>query len=105
MMDYDVLECLIQMFLGNVCFGESSIYSSYFNGPGGNYGMSPAVPLIGSRYRRLQKGDLVFVDIGCAVEGYNTDKTTTYMFDSSIPNYAKDIHDKGWRYKMKLQQC
>ncbi len=83
-----------EMFLGNVCFGESSIYPSYFNGPGGNYGMSPAVPLIGSRYRRLQKGDLVFVDIGCAVEGYNTDKTTTYMFGSSIPNYASDIHDK-----------
>ncbi len=83
-----------EMFLGNVCFGESSIYPSYFNGPGGNYGMSPAVPLIGSRHRRLQKGDLVFIDIGCAVEGYNTDKTTTYMFGSSIPNYARDIHDK-----------
>jgi Xaa-Pro aminopeptidase len=83
-----------EMFLGNVCFGESSIYPSYFNGPGGNYGMSPAVPLIGSRHRRLQKGDLVFIDIGCAVGGYNTDKTTTYMFGSSIPNYARDIHDK-----------
>ena len=38
-----------EMFLGNVCFGESSIYPCYFDGPGGNYGMSPAVPLIGSR--------------------------------------------------------
>ena len=83
-----------EMFLGNVCFGESSIYPSYFNGPGGNYGMSPVVPLIGSRYRRLKKGDLVFIDIGCAVEGYNTDKTTTYMFGSSIPSYVRDIHDK-----------
>jgi Xaa-Pro aminopeptidase len=83
-----------EMFLGNVCFGESSIYPSYFNGPGGNYGMSPAVPLIGSRYRKLQKDDLVFIDIGCAVEGYNTDKTTTYMFGSSIPSYVRDIHDK-----------
>ncbi len=83
-----------EMFLGNVCFGESSIHPSYFNGPGGNYGMSPAVPLIGNRSRRLQRGDLVYIDIGCAVEGYNTDKTTTYMFSSSIPNYARSIHDK-----------
>jgi len=83
-----------EMFLGNVCFGESSIYPSYFNGPGGNYGMSPTVPLIGSRYRRLQKGDLVFIDIGYAVEGYNADKTTTYMLGSSIPSYVRDIHDK-----------
>jgi Xaa-Pro dipeptidase len=83
-----------EMFLGNVCFGESSIYPSYFNGPGGNYGMSPAVPLIGSRERKLRKGDLVFIDAGCGVEGYNTDKTTTYMFGSPLPQYAIDIHNK-----------
>jgi Xaa-Pro dipeptidase len=83
-----------EMFLGNVCFGESSIYPCYFNGPGGNYGMSPAVPLIGSRERKLRKGDLVFVDVGFGVEGYNTDKTTTYMFGSPLPQYAMDIHNK-----------
>ncbi len=83
-----------EMFLGNVCFGESSIYPTYFNGPGGSYGMSPAVPLIGSRDRKLRKGDLVFIDAGCGVQGYNTDKTTTYMFGSSLPQYAIDIHNK-----------
>ncbi len=83
-----------EMFLGNVCFGESSIYPSYFNGPGGIYGMSPAVPLIGSRDRKLKKGDLVFIDVGCGVEGYNTDKTTTYMFGSSLPQSAIDAHNK-----------
>ena len=83
-----------EMFLGNVCFGESSIYPTYFDGPGGSYGMSPAVPLIGSRDRKLRKGDLVFIDAGCGVQGYNTDKTTTYMFGSSLPQYAIDIHNK-----------
>jgi Xaa-Pro dipeptidase len=83
-----------EMFLGNICFGESSIYPSYFNGPGGSYGMSPAVPLIGSRDRKLRKGDLVFIDVGCGVEGYNTDKTTTYMFGSPLPQYAINIHNK-----------
>jgi len=83
-----------EMFLGNVCFGESSIYPCYFNGPGGNYGMSPAVPLIGSRDRKLKKGDLVFIDAGCGFEGYNTDKTTTYMFGASLPQYAIDIHNR-----------
>lgn len=83
-----------EMFLGNVCFGESSIYPCSFNGPGGTYGMSPAVPLIGSRDRKLRKGDLVFVDAGCGFEGYNTDKTTTYMFGSPLPQYAIDLHNK-----------
>jgi Xaa-Pro aminopeptidase len=36
--------------------------------------------LLGSRERLLKKGDLVFVDIGFAVNGYNSDKTQVYMF-------------------------
>ena len=83
-----------EMVLGHIGFGESSIYPSYFDGASGNYGMSPAVPLLGSRERKLKKGDLVYVDIGCGVEGYNTDKTMTYMFGSSLPQYAIDIHTK-----------
>jgi Xaa-Pro dipeptidase len=83
-----------EMVLGHIGFGESSIYPSYFDGASGNYGMSPAVPLLGSRERKLKKGDLVYVDIGCGVEGYNTDKTMTYMFGSSLPQYAIDIHSK-----------
>jgi Xaa-Pro dipeptidase len=83
-----------EIVLGQIGFGESSIYPSYFNGPGGNYGMSPAVPLIGSRNRKLKEGDLVFVDVGCGYEGYNTDKTMTYMFKKSLPQYAIDIHNK-----------
>jgi Xaa-Pro dipeptidase len=82
------------LLLGNICFGESSIYPCYFNGPGGFYGMNPAVPDIGSRERKLRKGDMVFVDVGFGVEGYNTDKTTTYMFGSPLPQYAVDIHNK-----------
>lgn len=83
-----------EMILGNVCFGESSIYPTYFNGPGGKRGLSPAAPLLGSRDRKLRKGDLVFVDVGCGVDGYHTDKTTTYMFGSSLPQYAIDLHNK-----------
>ena len=83
-----------EIILGQIGFGESSIYPSYFNGPGGNYGMSPSVPLIGNRDRKLKKGDLVFIDAGCGYDGYNTDKTMTYMFKTSLPQYAIDIHLK-----------
>jgi Xaa-Pro aminopeptidase len=83
-----------EMILGNVCFGESSIYPTYFNGPGGKYGLCPAAPVLGSRDRKLRKGDLVFVDVGCGVDGYHTDKTTTYMFGSPLPQHAIDAHNK-----------
>jgi Xaa-Pro aminopeptidase len=69
-----------EVVLGHIAFGESSLYPTSFNGPGGNYGMGPAVPGIGNRKRILRKGDLVFVDIGFGIEGYHTDKTETYVF-------------------------
>ena len=83
-----------ESILGQIAFGESSIYPTSFNGPGGNYGMSPAVPIMGNRDRKLERGDLVFVDVGCGVEGYHTDKTMTYVFGKQLPDEAVEIHLK-----------
>jgi Xaa-Pro aminopeptidase len=78
--------------MGQIGFGESSIYPTCFNGPGGNYGLSPAVPMLGSKERKLRLGDLVFVDIGCGVDGYHTDKTMVYMFGAPLPDEAIKAH-------------
>jgi len=83
-----------EILLGHICFGESSIYPTSFDGPGGNYGMSPAVPLLGSRQRILKPGDLVFVDIGCGVDGYHTDKTLTYVFKGELPPDVVAAHQR-----------
>jgi len=83
-----------EIMLGLIGFGESSIYPTYLDSPGGNAGMSPAVPLLGSRERKLKKGDLVFCDIGCGYHGYHTDKTMTYVFDGALPDEAVAIHQK-----------
>ena len=94
----------IEIVLGLICFGESSIYPTYLNGPGGNYGMSPAVPLLGNRNRKLKKGDLVFIDIGCGVDGYHTDKTTTYMFGKSLSKETICIHNECVDIQNKLAE-
>ncbi len=83
-----------EILLGHICFGESSIYPTSFDGPGGNYGMSPAVPLLGSRQRKLRPGDLVFIDIGCGFDGYHTDKTMTYVYQGELPDSAVKIHNQ-----------
>lgn len=81
-----------EIALGQIGFGENSLYPSSFNGPGGNLGLGPAVPTLGSRERKLRRGDLVFVDIGCGFEGYHTDKTMTYQFGGRIPAEAAAVH-------------
>ena len=83
-----------EVMLGLIGFGENSLYPTYLDSPGGNAGMSPAVPLLGSRDRKLRKGDLVFCDIGCGYHGYHTDKTMTYVFGGTLPDEAIAIHRK-----------
>jgi Xaa-Pro dipeptidase len=83
-----------ESILGHVNFGVSSIYPTSMNSPSGNYGMSPAVPMNGSPDRRLRKGDLIYIDTGCGVGGYHTDKTMTYMFGRSIHDSAIEAHQQ-----------
>lgn len=83
-----------EVILGHIAFGESSLYPTYFNGPGGNYGLGPAVQLMGNRERRLKDGDLIFIDTGCGFEGYQSDKTLTYVFGKPLPEHAVDRHKK-----------
>jgi len=72
-----------EMIAGQIGFGENSLVPTNFDGPGGMRGMCPAVPLIGSRERKLKKGDLVFVDIGFGMNGYHSDRTQVYMFGAN----------------------
>lgn len=83
-----------EMVVGQIGFGESSLYPTSFNGPGGNYGMNPAMPGLGSRHRRLKKGDLVFVDVAMGYHGYHSDKTMTYQFGAALPDAVIKIHEQ-----------
>jgi Xaa-Pro dipeptidase len=78
--------------VGQVGFGENSLYPTCFDGPGGCTGLCPAAPVLGSRTRRLSRGDLVFIDCACGVEGYQTDKTMTYLFGGTPSMEASEIH-------------
>jgi Xaa-Pro dipeptidase len=82
----------VDIAVGQIGFGANSIYPTSFDGPGGCRGIGPAAPVLGSRDRRLRQGDLVFVDIGLAVEGYHTDKTMVYMFGRPLPDDGVAIH-------------
>lgn len=81
-----------EMVVGQIGFGDSSLFPTSFDGPGGAMGMCPAVPIIGNRNRLLKKGDLVFVDIGYGVNGYHSDKTQVYMFGAEPTKETLKAH-------------
>jgi Xaa-Pro dipeptidase len=82
----------VDVAVGQLGFGENSIYPTSFDGPGGCLGIGPAAPVLGSRDRKLRTGDLAFVDIGFAVDGYHTDKTMVYMFGRPLPEEVIAVH-------------
>lgn len=82
----------MEMIIGQMGFGDNSIYPTNFDGPGGMKGMSAAVPIIGDRDRYLKKGDIVFVDVGYGVHGYHSDKTQVYSFKAQPDDKVREIH-------------
>jgi len=80
------------VLLGHVGFGCSPLYPSIFNGASGIAGLCPAVPVLGSRDVRLKAGDLVYIDIGFGVDGYNADKTLIYSFGEVQPEHVRNAH-------------
>jgi Xaa-Pro aminopeptidase len=81
-----------ELHLGLFCFGESALFHNTFDGPGGVIGLHPAVPLFGCSEVKLKKHSPVFVDIGCNVGGYHTDKTSIYSV-GLLSAEARDFHD------------
>jgi Xaa-Pro aminopeptidase len=81
-----------EMGLGQIGFGTSSLYPTSHDGPGGNRGVSAAVPILGSPERRLRKGDTVFVDIGFVIRGYHSDKSQAYIFGAKPTAEMTRVH-------------
>lgn len=88
--------------VGQIGFGENSLCPTSFDGPGGCRGIGAAAPVLGSRERRLRQGDLVFVDIGCSVEGYASDKTVIYAFGEPLSETAMAAHRRCVELQARL---
>ena len=84
----------VEAVVGQIGFGENSLRPTNMDSPGGCVGVGPATPVLGSPLRRLRSGDLVFLDTGCGVEGYHTDKTLTYVFGHRPPKHAVALHER-----------
>jgi Xaa-Pro dipeptidase len=84
----------VEALVGQIGFGESSLCPTSWDSPGGFQGLGPAAPVLGSPIRKLRRGDLVFLDTGCSVEGYHTDKTLTYAFGRAPSAEALALHEQ-----------
>lgn len=84
-----------EIFLGHVAAGDSGNYPSAFNGPVGLRGEHPALPFGGYAGTVWKKGQVLTLDIGFALEGYQTDKTQVYFAgpERALPEVVRRGHD------------
>ena len=83
-----------EALVGQIGFGESALCPTNMDSPGGCQGLGPAAPVLGRLDRKLRRGDLVFLDTGCSLEGYHTDKTSVYVFGGEPSAEARQMHQQ-----------
>ena len=66
-----------------------------------NFGEASAFPHGSTQPQTLKKGDVVLVDCGCAVEGYQSDISRTIVFGAAPTGRQREI----WNLEKKAQEA
>lgn len=74
-----------EIMTGVVAAGEAAAEPSYFDGPAGGRGLSPAAPMSVST-RPIRRGEAILLDVGCCIDGYTIDQTRTAVIGSLPPD-------------------
>jgi len=80
-----------ELFYGNVCSGSSAKYSSFFDGPVGGMGTSPANPQ-GAGWKKIARNEPVYIDYTSIIRGYTGDQTRVFCI-GDLPEKMKKAFD------------
>jgi Xaa-Pro dipeptidase len=67
-----------EIITGMVGSGSAAATPTYFDGPAGGLGLSPASPQSASR-KKIERNEPILIDIGCSIDGYVIDQTRTVV--------------------------
>ncbi|MFC5468605.1 M24 family metallopeptidase [Cohnella suwonensis] len=73
-----------EIMTGVVAAGDAAAEPTYFDGPAGGRGLSPAAPQSVSR-RPIGRDEPILIDIGCCIDGYVIDQTRTAVIGRLSP--------------------
>lgn len=74
-----------ELVVGMVAAGEAAAEPTYFDGPSGGRGLTPAMPQ-GCGDRPIVRGEPILIDIGCCIDGYVIDQTRTAVIGTLSPS-------------------
>ncbi|MGV8058500.1 MAG: M24 family metallopeptidase [Smithellaceae bacterium] len=68
-----------EFFLGNLVSGSSGAVPSYFDGPIGGSGLTPANNPHGAGWKKILRNELIYIDYTCVVNGYTADEARMFV--------------------------
>ncbi len=66
-------------FLGNITTGSSGAVPSYFDGPVGGRGLTPANNPHGAGWKTIGRNEVIYIDYTCVVNGYTADGARMFV--------------------------
>jgi Xaa-Pro aminopeptidase len=66
-------------FLGNVTTGSSGAVPSYFDGPVGGSGLTPANNPHGAGWKPIARNEVIYIDYTCVINGYTGDGARMFV--------------------------
>ncbi len=79
-----------EIVTGIVGSGAAAAVPTYFDGPAGGQGLSPACPQSAGR-KRIERNEPILLDIGCCIDGYVIDQTRTAVI-GELPDDLTDAY-------------
>jgi Xaa-Pro aminopeptidase len=86
---------------GNIVSGISGSIPTYFDGPVGGEGLTPANNPHGAGWKKIQRDEPVYLDYTCVVNGYTADAERIYVMGDLSEKFYK-AHDNALKIQDEL---
>ncbi len=87
-------------FMGNVTTGASGAVPSYFDGPVGGCGLTPANNPHGAGWKTIGQGEVVYIDYTCVINGYTADGARMFVI-GEVSEQLRQAHAAA----LKIQEA
>jgi len=88
-------------FMGNVNAGASGAVATYFDGPVGGTGASPANNPHGAGWKTIAPDEPIFIDYTCIIDGYTVDQTRMFCI-GSMPEKMRVAYEAALSMQERL---
>ena len=78
-------------FFGNITTGSSGAVPSYFDGPVGGSGVTPANNPHGAGWKIIGRNEIVYIDYTCVIDGYTADGARMFVV-GDVSGQLKKAH-------------